>query len=794
MKPATLARLNVDEPLPALVATRITLIIATTATSVLTLSGIFRTVAVPVIMWLLVGLLALMSFHPRISDRLRTLHIAASWYVVGHVVFYDAGLNGGPGVLLVAVALVGLFYGARRALLAVAASTLLMVFAAVSEYQGWWSPGRPTPAPFVALWTVHTTVFIVLGVMIALVQAASLRRAIGATARARHFALAAERTESAVFITDRNHKIEWVNDAFVKMTGFSQEDSSGKTIFELLEGPATDPKTIAKLLEDLDKGLSTKADWVIYPRDKDPIWVHLEFRDFADGPSAVQGHTGLQTDITPSHIGFELEGVQRALSVALTEARNAREGFEALASAFAGCEAVLCVRTHQLVRGLAEPVKTHITSADRFDPAVLETQFSLAPAPETRPTQRPAIESRPGRVIPHCRVLCPIPGPFPGLLEVFLSTDSPGRSIIVDRLPDLADQLARFLAREAEQARFRAFFDHSPDALVLVDQDGQVEQFNALAAALWPSISQGHKLDLPDQLSPLLSELLSATAPSQTRSIGWRFLRADEPPRDLEASLAPMPLADGRGVLLSIRDVTERKSVERALEVALVDVREALAEREVLLKEVHHRVKNNLQIVSSLLAMQADRSTSDEARRDLEESVHRVRSMALIHQSLYGGADLARIDLSAYAKTLALDLCSALDDTAIVDVDTVATEVSVEQAIPCGLIMNELIINALKHGRSADGLCRIKVEIHREGGSIAVSVTDQGPGLPPTFNMRDMRRATSLGMRIITALTRQLGATLTPNTGPHARFTLVVPPEPTSTIRRTTRPGMAAVQ
>jgi two-component sensor histidine kinase len=242
-------------------------------------------------------------------------------------------------------------------------------------------------------------------------------------------------------------------------------------------------------------------------------------------------------------------------------------------------------------------------------------------------------------------------------------------------------------------------------------------------------------------------------------------------------------------VLVSVRDVSARRAAERSLEHALVDMRAALDEREVLLKEIHHRVKNNLQIVSSLLAMQSDRSASEEARSALEQSVHRVRSMALIHQQLYGGDDLARVELSDYVPTLVTELRSALAPTAEVVFDVTPTEVEVETAIPCGLILNELVVNAFKHGCDAGGRCRLHITLDREEGRIRLGVADAGPGVPPGFDVAKLRRATSLGMRLIAALTQQINATLRLDAGPGARFSLVLSAEP---VQRTAHPSLRA--
>jgi two-component sensor histidine kinase len=263
--------------------------------------------------------------------------------------------------------------------------------------------------------------------------------------------------------------------------------------------------------------------------------------------------------------------------------------------------------------------------------------------------------------------------------------------------------------------------------------------------------------------------------------------------RDLEASVAPIALPEGRGVLISVRDVTARRGAERAREQALVEVRAALAEREVLLKEIHHRVKNNLQIVSSLLSMQSDREVSADARAALGESVHRVRSMALIHQKLYSGDDLARIELDGYARTLASELCSALAPAAKLEFDTEPTELDVEQAVPCGLLLNELVVNALKHARDPEGRCTVRIAIRREGDQVRLAVSDEGPGMPPGFDLARLRRTSSLGMRLIAALSQQLRATLRLEPGPGARWVMLVPTDvPASETPSASGPSLRA--
>ena len=210
--------------------------------------------------------------------------------------------------------------------------------------------------------------------------------------------------------------------------------------------------------------------------------------------------------------------------------------------------------------------------------------------------------------------------------------------------------------------------------------------------------------------------------------------------------------ADGKPLRMvgSFADITAQ--VE-ALDV----ITRSLLEKETLLKEIHHRVKNNLQIISSLLALQADNVPEERARGLLLESVARVRSMALIHQKLYLTNDLAHIDFDEYARTLVRELTGALAPDTHVVVDTEPVHLTVDFAVPFGLVLNELVTNALKHGRAADGRLDLAVDLRREGGGFVLSVRDRGRGLPEALAIE---RSTSLGFKLVHSLAKQVRASL----------------------------------
>ncbi len=241
--------------------------------------------------------------------------------------------------------------------------------------------------------------------------------------------------------------------------------------------------------------------------------------------------------------------------------------------------------------------------------------------------------------------------------------------------------------------------------------------------------------------------------------------------------------ADGRmKEFLSVGiDATERKRAEEALQKAHMDladqmeerVRE-LAEKEVLLKEIHHRVKNNLQVISSLVSMQADGIRNEAVREVLRDVIYRVRAMALVHEKLYQSDDLARINFAEYAKGLLNYLWrahGAVAETIRLTLDLDSAPLPVDTAVPCGLILNELAGNALKHafrGRS-DG--EVTVSLRASGsGRISFSVRDNGVGLPEGL---DWRQANSLGLRLVQMLARQLQADVAVISGEGTKFEII---------------------
>lgn len=207
-------------------------------------------------------------------------------------------------------------------------------------------------------------------------------------------------------------------------------------------------------------------------------------------------------------------------------------------------------------------------------------------------------------------------------------------------------------------------------------------------------------------------------------------------------------------------------------------VRASLHEKEALLKEVHHRVKNNLQVITSLLRLEAGRSSQPNVVAVLAEMQSRVLSMALLHETLYRSDNLAQVDLAAYLRQLGQQIVRSLAPAAgiTLEFDVEPIRIELDQAVPCGLIVNELMSNALKHafpgGRHGD--IRLSARLVAGGPAMRLSVADSGAGLPADF---DEARKRSLGLQLVTDLARQLNGTLDMSSGNGTTFSLTFIPK-----------------
>jgi PAS domain S-box-containing protein len=338
--------------------------------------------------------------------------------------------------------------------------------------------------------------------------------------------------------------------------------------------------------------------------------------------------------------------------------------------------------------------------------------------------------------------------------------------------------------RRVEQALKLTQFmvDHSAEEVYFVRSDGGFEYVNEAACrALGYSRNELLGLRVPD-ISPL--------HPDQRWPVTWQLLKEaghttfETFHKRKDGELCPVEITsnylyfdDTEYNCAFVRDITERKRVE-------TEQLAALREKEVLLKEIHHRVKNNLQVINSLLDLQADVVGDPVSREKFRESRDRVRSMALIHERLYRAADLASIDFAEYMKSLVDSLLlsyASANRLITLQTNIEPLSISVEHAVPCGLIINELITNALKYAfpQGGGGTIGVELKMLGEEGRVMLRIWDNGVGLPSSI---DPRQSETLGLTIVATLVRQLRGDLTLQRVGGAGFTItfVAPPVKTA--------------
>ena len=336
----------------------------------------------------------------------------------------------------------------------------------------------------------------------------------------------------------------------------------------------------------------------------------------------------------------------------------------------------------------------------------------------------------------------------------------------------IGSAIARIQAQEAvqrSQSQLRELFDSLNDFLVITDLEGNILDANhSLIEHAGCGQSELRGQHLADIYSADLRNRFDALrAPTSELSLVFEtLLGRDSAAIPVEVRLSP-GIWDGQKVILVVgRDLSERRKSE-AQGVAL-------REKTALLKEIHHRVKNNLQIVSSLLSLQASRITNIQERQPLRDSQARVQAMALLHEQLYQSPDLSRIEFSAYLGTLAAEVLrvSRRSKEIGLRLELQPMWVNSEIATPCGLIINELITNSCKY---AFPDCRGEIYLalkQDQAHNLELLIGDDGVGLPADL---DLKRATTLGLQLVDDLVSQMKGSWTIEPSSGAAFRIVVP-------------------
>ena len=357
---------------------------------------------------------------------------------------------------------------------------------------------------------------------------------------------------------------------------------------------------------------------------------------------------------------------------------------------------------------------------------------------------------------------------------------------------EIKDRIHAEEAMLLSEHRLSYIIDFLPDATFAIDLDGTVIAWNRAIEEM-TGISAGKILGKGDHeyavpfygtRRPMLIDLVTRDAPvilalyPGIEGIGNQLVSEAFFPDINNGKGAYLwfiasPLLDARGNLVgaveSIRDITDRKTAEAGL-------RHSLGEKDVLLKEVHHRVKNNLQVVTAMIELQIQYMKDPNSINILRDSQNRIRTMALIHETLYRSHDLARVEFPVYIEKIVHAMFASYtikegQISTVYDIDPV--ELDVDTAIHCGLIVNELVSNSFKHAFPDGRKGTISIGFHRIGSTYRMSYADDGTGIPDSI---DFGNTESLGMKLIHLLaTEQLEGTVSLNRVNGTRYEISFP-------------------
>ncbi len=315
---------------------------------------------------------------------------------------------------------------------------------------------------------------------------------------------------------------------------------------------------------------------------------------------------------------------------------------------------------------------------------------------------------------------------------------------------------SQILLKQQAEENTRLIVDNAFDAIITMDQDGTVTSWNPQAEAIF-----GWKQS--DILGQRVVDTIIPSAYRRAHEKGLEhFLETGEGNifnmqlqitavhRDghefpIELAISPAKRGKSYFFIAIIRDITERKKYEE-------QIKSSLKEKEVLLSEIHHRVKNNMQIISSLLKLQSDQISDANDLEMIKDSQNRIKSMSLIHEKLYRSKDLSHIDFSDYITDLIRALFRSYgvsSDQIAITVDIKDIMLGIDFAIPCGLIINELVSNSIKHAFHEGTKGEISVSMHKAGEEMLLTVSDNGVGIPDDYNIRDSE---SLGLKLVSML------------------------------------------
>jgi PAS domain S-box-containing protein len=543
-------------------------------------------------------------------------------------------------------------------------------------------------------------------------------------------------------------RVEQVSESFQQVLGYRPEEALGHDFWVERLHPA-DRDRILKGIPALFQTGSLLHEYRF--RHADGTWRWLRDELHLSGAPGVASHAiGASFDITDRVAGEQrLESLSRiqamigAVSQAFVQHHDtsgaARDALGAIVEHLGARRAWIHLPSSSpAMHAFPGEVPWTEATAEKVAAAMTGVGVVLLATPNTDHAVRALLAAD--------RCWCVALEPGDGLLVI----EEPSEQAIPDQeLAGLLTVLGEVMAGGFRRRRdLLSFFDQAPQAMLVVSRSTcQVVRANARACTLFAAFD-GSLPGLPvEVLLPALvqdredrdgysGEMFGRPMPG-TRTVVAKRLDGAE----LEIEVGISTVDDV--ILVGLLDVTARQQVLHRLE-------RSVAQQQILLQEVHHRVKNNLQIVSSLLQMQLAAATEPVAVAAMRDSALRIQAMAMVHQSLHQDGSLSTVELGDYLARITQGVRRSLAVASPIAFEADRIQVPIDLAVPLGLIVNELLTNAIKHA----GAAGIGVELRQDRDQMTLVVTDAGPGFAP----EQLHRPVTLGLRMVRALARQAGA------------------------------------
>lgn len=564
----------------------------------------------------------------------------------------------------------------------------------------------------------------------------------------RELSLVAAKTTDSVIITDFNGEITWVNSAFEKLTGYKLDQVKGKKPGDFLQGPDTEPETVQKLSKAIKDRESIETTILNYSKDGKPYWLNLSIDPIFDEEGKCTHFIAIERDVTNK--------IQRE-----KELQNSLERYDIVNKATSDTIWDLDIKTDKML------YNSNIYNMFGYD----ETEVKKVGSwwrNKIHPDDIHAVDEALSEVLKN--------GTERFQMEYRFKAADDSYKYIFDRAFVIKDEngapirmigaMQDITTERAEEERLKlqesVITNTSESVVILNAQPGDVGREIIFVNKAFTKLT-GYSED--EVIGQTLNFLNGPETDKEVRGKLRKAMDAFEPVEvqfinykkngeKFWINTSMVPVQNNKGEYthwVSIgRDITEQKQNEEA-------IKSSLSEKETLLAEIHHRVKNNLAVVSGMMQLQAFESDNEILQEKLHDSVVRIKTMATVHELLYQSNSFSKLEFSETLQKLIENISETLQPNQEIKLDIHCDPITlnINQAIPASLIVNEVITNAYKHAFKDHESGEIIFLLKEEKGQINIEISDNGAGIPED----QLEQSGSLGIHLIDVLSSQINGT-----------------------------------